>query len=291
MKPAPFEYCRPDTVAEALALLAEFGDEAAILAGGLSLGALLNMRMARPGVVIDINRLGELARIEADGDHLRMGALVRQADVLASPQCRDALPLLIAALGHVGHYQTRSRGTLAGSVAHADPSAEIPLCLGTLSGQVELTSVRQVRRVSADDFFLGALATTRAGDEMITALLWPTDLGRVGTAFEEISERQGDFAIVAAAAWARRHADDESYRWGLGLGGVEERPTCTRGGSRLALDDLVGDATRIVNDLTDDLEPMGDRRASADYRRHLAGHLGYRTLLRALEGAAAEDRP
>ncbi|MDP6343379.1 MAG: FAD binding domain-containing protein, partial [Alphaproteobacteria bacterium] len=111
MKPAAFEYCRPDSLAEALALLSEYGDEAAVLAGGLSLGPLLNMRMARPEVVIDINRLADLARIERDGEVLRLGALVRQADVLASAECQDLVPLLVAALGHVGHYQTRDRGT------------------------------------------------------------------------------------------------------------------------------------------------------------------------------------
>ena len=291
MKPAPFEYCRPDTLAEALALLTEFGDEAAILAGGLSLGAMLNMRMVRPTVVIDINRLGELARIERAGGHLRTGALVRQADVLVSDECRDALPLLIAALGHVGHYQTRSRGTLAGSVAHADPSAEIPLCLATLAGEVELTSERQIRRVPAGDFFLGALTTARAGDEMITGLLWPVDLARAGIAFEEISERQGDFAIVAAAAWAERQTDDEGYRYGLGLGGVEDRPMWTQGGTKQAPDDLAALATEIARGLTLGLAPMGDHRASADYRLHLANHLGQRAILRALEKAAAEDRP
>lgn len=290
MKPAPFEYCRPDTLAETLALLAEFGDEAAILAGGLSLGALLNMRMVRPTVVIDVNRLSELTRIERAGGHLRTSALVRQADALASAECRELLPLLIAALGHVGHYQTRSRGTLAGSVAHADPSAEIPLCLTTLAGEVELTSERQVRRVPAGDFFLGALSTARAGDEMITALLWPVDLGRAGIAFEEISERRGDFAIVAAAAWAERHADDEGYRYGLGLGGVEDRPMWTRGGIGRAPDDLADLAAEITDGLTRDLAPMRDQRASADYRLHLAGHLGHRAILRALE-QATEGRP
>ena len=150
MKPAPFEYCRPETLDEAVALLAEFGDDALVMAGGLSLGALLNMRMVRPEAVIDINGLSGLDTIEVVGDEVRTGALARQADALASPICKEALPLLIAGLGHVGHYQTRSRGTLCGSVAHADPSAETALCLATLGGDVELTSARGVRRMPVD---------------------------------------------------------------------------------------------------------------------------------------------
>ena len=288
MKPAAFEYCRPDSLAEALALLSEYGDEAAVLAGGLSLGPLLNMRMARPEVVIDINRLADLARIERDGEVLRLGALVRQADVLASAECQDLVPLLVAALGHVGHYQTRSRGTLAGSAAHADPSAEVPLCLKTLAGAVELTSERQVRRVPADDFFQGTLTTARADDEMITALLWPTDRGRQGFAFEEVSERRGDFAIVAAAAWAERHDYDEGYRYGLGLGGVEEWSLVSRGGGRRAPEDLAEFADEVIAGVTEDIEPMRDQRASAAYRRHLADHLGRKVLLRALETALGE---
>ena len=200
MKPAPFEYCRPESLDEALAVLLEFGDEALVMAGGLSLGALLNMRMVRPKVIVDINGLETLAQIERVEGYIRIGALVRQADVLVSAECGAALPLLIAGLHNLGHYQTRSRGTLGGSVAHADPSAETPLCLATLGGEVELSSKRGVRRIVAREFFKGALTTAREGDEMVTALYWPILDEGTGIAFEEINERRGDFAIVAAAA-------------------------------------------------------------------------------------------
>ncbi len=289
MKPAPFEYCRPEGLTEALSLLAEYGDEAAILAGGLSLGPLLNTRMARPTVVIDINRLEDLGRIERTDTHLCMGALVRQAEVMDSPECKTALPLLVAALGYVGHYQTRSRGTLAGSVAMADPSSEIPLALATLAGEVELTSTRGVRRVAADDFFQGALTTARADDEMITALFWPLGSGRAGV-FEEISERPGDFAIVSAAAWAHQKPGEGPLRYCLGLGGVEDRPHCLRG--EVAMPDDPADlAAEISQAASREISPVSDQRAGADYRRHLVGHLGAKALRAALEQAVAEGAP
>ena len=279
MKPAPFTYCRPDSLADVLALLGEYGDQAAVLAGGLSLGPLMNMRMARPEVVVDINRLDGLARIERDGDNLRTGALVRQAEALASAECKEMVPLLVAALEYVGHYQTRSRGTLGGSVAHADPSAEVPLSLTALGGEVELTSERQVRRVRAGDFFLGALTTDRAEDEFITALLWP--IRRSAIAFEEVSERRGDFAIVAAAAWAEYSADGIHY--GLGLGGIEDRPIGTSG----SLEDTSSLAERVSRELIEGLEAMDDNRASAAYRRHLAGHLGLQVLQQVMQELAS----
>ena len=149
-----------------------------------------------------------------------------------SADCAAALPLLIAGLHNVGHYQTRSRGTLGGSVAHADPSAETPLCLVTLAGEVELSSVRGVRRMAASEFFEGALTTAREGDEMVTALYWPVLGDGAGIAFEEINERRGDFAIVAAAAWARD--DGVAFQCGLGLGGGAESITVWNGTRRSA---------------------------------------------------------
>jgi 2-furoyl-CoA dehydrogenase FAD binding subunit len=279
MKPAPFEYCRPESLDEALAVLLEFGDEALVMAGGLSLGALLNMRMVRPKVIVDINGLEKLAQIERVEDYIRIGALVRQVDVLVSAECGVALPLLIAGMHHLGHYQTRSRGTLGGSVAHADPSAETPLCLATLGGEVELSSKRGVRRIVAREFFKGALTTAREGDEMVTASYWPILGEGTGIAFEEINERRGDFAIVAAAAWARREGG--TFRCGLGLGGVEDCPVVQVENAEGATEEI---AERMANQLISDLEPMDDRRASAEYRRHLAFHLGQKVMRHALEG-------
>lgn len=279
MKPAPFEYCRPDTLEEAVALLAEFGDDALVMSGGLSLGAMLNMRMVRPEAVIDINRIQQLSQISIDGAELRIGALARQADVIASPECQAAAPLLIKGLKNVGHYQTRSRGTVGGSVAHADPSAEIPLCLTAQIGEIELISTRGTRRVKPADFFLGALITDCDGDEMVTALVIPVMPTGAGIAFEEINERHGDFAIVAAAAWAIR--DGDTFHYGLGVGGLDDRPLGLHGTTTGEIKNVQEAATTIICNS----EPLDDRRASAMYRRHLAFHLGERTLKQALEAA------
>lgn len=279
MKPAPFAYLRPDTEDEALAVLAEHGDDAVLLAGGLSLGAMMNMRLVFAETVIDINRLSSLDHVEHKDECLRIGALVRQADALASPEIAKAVQLLHQGLRHVGHYQTRSRGTLAGSVAHADPSAEIPLCLATLNGEVELSSQRGKRCVPARIFAESALSTIREPDEMITALYWPT--GSIdGVAFAEIAQRHGDFAIVAAAASVRRAGD--GYAFSLGFGGVEGCPQVRDGRCS-------GDAKEVrsaVAAFVDGLDPMEDPRAGADYRRAVALHLGSETLLKALAEAS-----
>ena len=287
MKPAAFEYCRPDTLEEALAVLAEFADDAVIMSGGLSLGALLNTRLVQPAAVIDINRITGLDGIEMTDGMLYTGPLVRQAEALNSPLIGEALPLLAAALPNVGHYQTRSRGTLAGSVAHADPSAEIPLCLAVLGGEVELASSRGRRRVVASEFAQGALETAREADEMLAGLLWPNTNGGDGVAFIEVSERHGDFAIAAAAATARR--DGDAYHYTLGLGGVEDSARLTAGSASAAPGAFTELAEQAADELARRLEPMQDRRASAAYRQHLAGHLGAQALQQALARAAMEE--
>ena len=277
MKPAPFAYIRPETEADALAALATHGDDAVVLAGGLSLGAMMNMRLVSAETIIDINSLPGFDKIEHDAGRLRTGALVRQADALISKEIADAVPLLRLGLRKVGHYQTRSRGTLGGSVAHADPSAELPLCLATLGGEVELASQRGTRRVAARDFADSALATCREADEMITALHWPVVEGG-GTAFEEIAQRHGDFAIVAVAATAQK--DGDGIAFSLGFGGVEGCPQVLDGISPSSGWETF--AEQAVEAFVDTLEPMEDPRVSAAYRCGLALHLGLKTLLQAL---------
>src|SRR6266851_3661403 len=164
MKPTSFSYLRPDDADHACRALAHHGEDARIIAGGQSLGAMLNMRLVTPAVLIDVNRLDALATIEDAGEIIVTGALVRQSDALADSRIRSRVPLLAMALPHVGHYQTRNRGTLGGSIAHADPSAEVPLVLATLGGEVELMSVRGKRRLRAVDFFRSALVTAREPD-------------------------------------------------------------------------------------------------------------------------------
>ena len=187
MKPAAFKYVRADSsIEEALSVLGvKYGEDVRVMAGGQSLGALLNMRIVTPPIVLDINRIFVLSQIES-GRTVMTGAMVRQADALSSGAIRRDVGLLAQALPHVGHYQTRNRGTLGGSVAHADPSAEIPLVLATLGGEIELRSVRHVRRVAAKQFFRSALVTGRGGDELITAAHWLTHVVRNETAFFDL---------------------------------------------------------------------------------------------------------
>src|SRR5262249_4013824 len=224
MKPAPFSYLRPTSTEEACHSLARYGEEARILAGGQSLGAMLNMRLVTPRVLIDVNRVDGLAEIEVSGDTVVTGAVVRQADALADPRIRARIPLLAMALPHVGHYQTRNRGTLGGSVAHADPSAEVPLVLATLGGKVELRSAHRSRCINASDFFRSALVTTRAPDDLIVALHWPAANSRTRHGFTEFSVRRGDYALVAAACLVEDDANGRLVRVRLGYGGCGEMP-------------------------------------------------------------------
>lgn len=288
MKPAPFEYCLPDSEEEALALLSEFGSDASVLSGGLSLGAMLNMRLVRPAAVIDVNRVRSLAAVAAGGAVVETGALVRQAEAMSSPELAAAAPLLALALPHVGHYQTRSRGTLGGSVAHADPSAEIPLCLATLGGAVRLRSPSGRREVAARDFFRGVLTTDRRADELVTGLAWPAHVAGTGYGFEEIAQRRGDFAIVAAAAAARIGGDGTIVHLSLGLGGVEDRPVAadTKAFLGAAAD---GETARAAAEAAADaVDPLEDIQADAAYRRQLVRVLGAKVMARAFGNAAAE---
>ena len=287
MKPAPFEYCRADTLDEALDLMAEFGSDASVLAGGMSLGPMLNMRLARPAAVIDINPIESLSGIAAKDDTVETGALCRQVDALGSSLIAGAVPLLAEALPFVGHFQTRNRGTLGGSVCHADPSAEIPLTLVALGGGIVLERKGQARTVSAHDFFDGIFTTSRAPDELVTALRWPRRTARTGHAFGEIAQRHGDFAIGAVAAAAAVTPDGSLSAVSLGLGGIEDRPVLAD------LSDFAGapatpqtaaEAARLAAERAD---PIEDPKASAAYRRQLVRVLGARVLERAFERAGA----
>ena len=278
MKPAPFAYIRPETVHDACRALAEHRDKARIIAGGQSLGAMLNMRLVRPSLLIDVNRIDALGRIEEAGDTIITWALVRQADALGDARIRTRVPLLAMALPHVGHYQTRNRGTLGGSVAHADPSAEIPLALAALDGEVELRSRYRKRRVRAGDFFRSALVTACAPDEMLVALRWPAASGRLRCAFEEFSVRSGDYAIVAVACAAEHVESGRLARVRLAFGGCGDTPQvveATEAGGRMLDDGLI---ERIARDAASRIECRADLQGSADYRRHLAFVLGKRTL-------------
>jgi 2-furoyl-CoA dehydrogenase FAD binding subunit len=261
MKPAAFDYVRAEHLDEVLDILRHEGGDARIIAGGQSLMPMLNMRLAKPKTLIDIMRLPELARIERKGDDVIVGAGVRQATLLAWPELDDALRLAALALPWTGHVQTRSRGTVCGSIAHADPSAELPLVLCALDGEVHLRSAKKRRRVPARDFFAGMMATNRADDELIEAVSFPSNLR--GCAFREVARRHGDFAIVACAAVAT----EKGVR--LAVGGVADMPV-TREFPRLeasALDDA-------LNTFAYELDARDDVHATARYRRDLVRMIG-----------------
>jgi len=288
MKPARFDYCAAETVADAVGLLAELGADAAVLAGGMSLAPMLNLRLVRPRAVVDIGPIAALRAVSLRGGTVVTGATVVQADALASPLLAREIPLLGLALPFVGHFQTRSRGTLGGSVAHADPSAEIPLCLLTTGGAVVLRSRRRERRVPAREFFRGALSTARAPDELLVALEWPRAPPHAGHAFEEIAQRHGDFAIAAAACQVRLAADRETIEdLSVGLGGVEERPAAvdTQAFRGRAADAPL--AAEVADRAARSVDPIEDRAADAAYRRALANALVERVVTRAIADARA----
>lgn len=268
MKPAPFAYAQPGTIAEALALLGANAGEARIIAGGQSLVALLNMRLARPGVLVDINRIPGLDRIELDGQWLRIGALVRHAQALASPLVADHAPLIAAALPHVAHAAIRNRGTLGGSIALADPAAELPACLLALGGAVEIAGASGTRIVAADDFFIDLYETAITPEEMLTAVLLPLAPQR-RVAFEELARRHGDYALVGLAASAEFAAGRlEDVR--LAFFSVASTPVRARRAEEMLAAGSIDDA---VAALAEDLDPSGDAHASGALRRHLAGVL------------------
>lgn len=284
MKPAPFDYIRPDSLAEACELLAA-EEDARVIAGGQTLVPMLAMRLARPARLIDILRLPELAGIRAKTGAIVVGATTRQAQAERDPVIRASVPLLAQVLPWVGHPPTRNRGTIGGSIANADPSAEIPLAAVTLGAEILIATAQGDRSVPADDFFLGAMMTRLEQGDCVRAIrfpVWPHR--RIGVGFFEISARRSDFAFVAAAAQVALDDEDRCLDVALGVGGVGDRPL------RLDVSSLVGtklDAAAVsdaIHAASLELEPGSDLHASAAYRRRVAVTLS----TRALEQACAE---
>lgn len=271
MKPAAFDYQRIASADEACAVLAQMGEDARILAGGQSLMAVLNMRLAQPQRLLDISRCAPLQTLRADQDALQVGAAVTQATLEWRPTLAHDLPLLHLAFPHISHFQVRNRGTVAGSIAHADPSAELPLCLLALQGEVLLRSARASRRVAAGDFFTGMLQTARRADELVEAVRFPLAAPGQGFGFEEFSVRHGDFAVCAVAAVA----DGQHLR--IAVGGVADRPVARD------LPLLQGDALAdALNDFAWQLQARDEPQASAALRRQLVRQLGRRAVEQAL---------
>jgi CO/xanthine dehydrogenase FAD-binding subunit len=287
MKPAPFEYVRPQTLAEACELLA--GDEdARLIAGGQTLVPMLAMRLARPAKLVDILRLPELAGIREEAGSVVVGATTRQAQAERDPVIRASVPMLARVLPWVGHPPTRNRGTIGGSIANADPSAEIPLVAVTLGAEIMLATPDGPASVPANDFFVAAMLTTIGQGECVSAIrfpVWPHQ--RIGVGFFEISARKSDFAFVAAAAQVALDEDGRCLDVALGLGGVGDRPL------RLDMSSLIGTrldpapAAEAINAASVELDPTSDLHASAAYRRRVAITLCLRALEQARVNASA----
>jgi CO/xanthine dehydrogenase FAD-binding subunit len=267
MKPAAFEMYRPRTLAEALAILEDHGPDARLIAGGQSLVPMMNLRLALPAVLVDLNRVSGLAGIRRDGDLVRIGAATRQQDLLESEIVRTHAPLVAAAVRHTGHFSTRCRGTVGGNLAHADPASELVLAAIALRAHVTLHSKGRDRVLPAEAFFHDALTTAIEPTEILTELAVSVTPAGSKSAFREHARRAGDFAIVAAAV--QLSPKDGELR--AALGAVTPVPRiCRRIEEAFRIGRLAGEIDAVVAAELDELEPITDLRASASYRRKLA---------------------
>jgi CO/xanthine dehydrogenase FAD-binding subunit len=285
VKPAPFELFRPGSLGEALGLLAEHGDEAKPLAGGQSLVPVLNMRLLRPAVLVDLNSVPGLAEVERVNGHIRVGALVRQRALERDAAVAGALPLVAQALPYVGHVATRNRGTVGGSLAHADPGAELPLCLTALGGSVVAASADGRREIAADDFFVAHFTTTLQQGELLVESLWPVLGSGYGFAFEELAQRRGDFGLASAACVLRVEAGVVAEARVM-IGSVTHRPLLVDTGlegRRGTAEEARSAGERAVSGL----ELFDNLHASADYQRQLTSVLVARAVERAFADAGA----
>lgn len=282
MKPAPFAYERPSSVDEALALLAENGDEAKVLAGGQSLMPLMNMRMASPRLVIDINHIPSLADVHDDGTAARVGALVRQNSFSGVSRLGDLC------LPSIGHYVTRNRGTVCGSIAHADARAELPLALTAIDGSVVVASRERRRSIATTDFFVTHFTTSLSPDELVVETVWPKPTEGSGCAFEEFSLRAGDYALGMAACTLTVR-DSRILAARVAVGAVVDRPTLLEEIEALLAGEAVdAEIAREAGAIAARaVAPVDGLHATAAYQRHLTALLVERVLLRAWADATS----
>lgn len=285
MKPSPFGYSRPESVAEALCTLASLGPEAKVLAGGQSLLPILSMRLAAPHHLLDINRLAELDYVRVDESAVRVGALARQARVLSDAAAHTAQPLLRQGLRLVAHPTIRNRGTTVGSIVHADPSGEMTAVLALLDGSVRVASATGERQVPAGEFFLGPLESAVRPGELALEASFAVLAARSGTAFVEVSRRQGDYAVCGVGALVELDGDATVRVARAAYLSVAATPLVLDLTAALGGDVDFGAAAALAREL---VEPEPDIHATASYRRHLAGVLTERALREA--HAAAVER-
>lgn len=292
MKPASFDYHRPDTIEGAVSLLAELGDDAKILAGGQSLVPMLSMRLAYFDHLIDISRLSELQGIERRGQELWIGAGTTEATVGSDDQVRQSVPLLTRATPFVGHFQIRNRGTLGGSVAHADAAGEYPAAALALDAVVEVLSPRGRREIAAADFFVGLWETTMAPDETLTGVRFPVWNGRSGFSIHEFSRRHGDFAIAGALVAVQLDDDDRVSRCGIGLLGLGATPRRATAAEAAVIGKPIGelvaeDVGRAAMDGLDDVPT--DLQGSASYRTQVGATMAARAWTEAIQEAGTAN--
>ncbi len=286
MKPAVFSYHRPSSLDAVLALLAEYGYDAKVIAGGQSLGPMMNMRFAQPMQVIDLNSVPELSGVSRSGDTLRVGAMTRHHEVATDLQVRDACPLLAAAAATVGHYAIRQRGTLGGSLAHADPAAQLPLVAVTLGARIQVAGPNGTREIAAAEFPQAAMMTVLEPEEIITAVHFPCRVAGEGHGFELFNRRHGDFAIASCAVTASV-TDGVLATLRLGVGAVGDVPVAL---DALA-DSFIGAQAspqtfgQIAEAAAAAVEPLDNPQISAEYRRDLVKALCMRALTRACRRA------
>jgi aerobic carbon-monoxide dehydrogenase medium subunit len=283
MKPPKFEYHAPRSVEEALEALGRYGGDAKVLAGGQSLMPLLNFRLARPAALVDLNPIGSLAYIREHDGQIRFGAMTRQRTIEFSPVVAQRLPLLKEATHWVGHLPIRTRGTIGGSIAHADPSAEYPAVLTALEGEVVARGAKGERVIRVADLFQTYLTTSLTPDEILTEVRLPAMPAGAGYALEEFSRRHGDFAIVGIAALVVREGQ-RCKRARLATAGAGPVPVRLRAAEEILEREGLGDAAieAAARRATELVTPDADIHASADYRRHLTGVLTKRALTRAI---------
>ncbi len=289
MKPAPFRYYAPRTVDEALAHLADHGWEAKVLAGGQSLIPMMNFRLAQPSVLVDLNNVSELSYIQPARDGgVRVGAMTRQREVEQNSLIAETSPMIHAAMPRIAYAQIRTRGTFGGSMAHADPSAELPAVSVALEGRFLLRSKRGERWVAAPDFFIGLFTTALKPDEILTEIVLPPMPPRAGWSFLEVARRHHDFALVGVAALVTLNGRGQCKHARLVYFNVGEGPVeATQAAAVLAGQEPTPEAIREAAEVASrsDVDPQSDINASADYRRHLANVLGRRALAEAFERA------
>jgi carbon-monoxide dehydrogenase medium subunit len=293
MKPAPFKYYVPTTVEEALVHLSEYGYDAKALAGGQSLIPTMNFRLAQPSVLVDLNNIPELFYVHPDENGgLRIGAMTRESQVEHSPLVAERAPLLHETMPHIAHPQIRNRGTIGGTLAHADPAAELPAVSVALNGRFRLRSQARERWVAADEFFIGFFTTALEPDELLVEVALPSLSPRTGWSFQEIARRHGDYALVGVAAVVTLDDKDRCQQARLVFLSVGDGPVEAHQATEILTGQIPSpEAIRAAAETAAkaDVDPGSDIHASAEYRRHLVQVLARRALEQAVRRAKRDD--